>query len=163
MAGVIRRLEWSESAEELYALYQAERDLRQRQRLQALWLVRQGRTETEAAHETGIGRRTLARWLSWYRRGGLPEVLRRVPGHGAPGSEGRLTQEQQKELYDRSAAGEFRSTPQMRDWVETQWGVSYRVSGMVSVRERLKIRPKVPRPQAAKADPARQEGWKRGG
>lgn len=163
MSREIERVEWGESAEELHARYRAERDVEPRKRLQALWLVRQGTSETEAAHQVGIGRRTLARWLGWYRAKGLAEVLRRVPGHGAPGSECRLTQEQQAELYRRSAAGEFRSTPQMRDWVEAQWGVCFRVSGMASVRERLKIHPKVPRPRAEKAEVAAQEGWKKGG
>jgi transposase len=51
----------------------------------------------------------------------------------------------------------------MRDWVETTWGVRYRTSGMVEVRERLKIHPKVPRPRAEKADVAAQESWKKGG
>jgi len=163
MSRRIDRIEWAQSAEELYALYREERDVRQRQRLQALWLVRQGMEETEAAHQVGMGRRTLARWLSWYRSGGLQEVLRRVPGYGAPGSECRLTQAQQAELYARSAAGEFRSTPQMRDWVEEKWAVPYKTSGMESVRKRLKIRPKVPRPRAEKADVAAQESWKKGG
>lgn len=162
MSRRIDPIEWAQSAEELYARYRDERDVRQRQRMQALWLVRQGVEETEAAHQVGVGRRTLARWLSWYRSGGLHEVLRRVPGYGAPGSECRLTQAQQAELYARSTAGEFRSTPQMRDWVESEWGVRYRKSGMESVRKRMKIRPKVPRPRAEKADVAAQERWKKG-
>jgi transposase len=151
MSRTIKKVEWKESAEELYVLYREERDLRQRQRLQALWLVRQGTRETEAAHQVGIGRRTLTRWLSWYRTDGLAEVLRRVPGYAAVGSECRLTKEQQEELIRRSATGEFRSTPQMRGWVETAWGVCYRTSGMAEVRERLGIHPKVPCPRAEKA------------
>jgi DNA-binding transcriptional regulator YbjK len=57
MAGVIQAVEWQESAEELYEKYCAEQDVRRRQRLQALWLVRQGRSATQVVREAGIGRR----------------------------------------------------------------------------------------------------------
>lgn len=45
---------------------------------------------------------------------------------------------------------------------EHEWGVHYRKSGMESVRQRLKIRPKVPRPRAEKADVVAQERWTKG-
>lgn len=80
MSGVVR-IAWRESAEELYARYVAERDLTRRKRLQALWLVRQGRDEGAVSREAGVGRRSLQRWLGWYRADGLDAVLARVPGH----------------------------------------------------------------------------------
>lgn len=163
MSRRVDRIDRAQSADESYAQYREARDVRLRQRLPALWLMRQALEKTEATHQAGIGRRTLARWLSWHRSGGLPGVLRRVPGYGAPGSECRLTPAQQRELPERSAAGEFRRIPQMRDWVESEWGLRYRSSGRQSIRGWLKIRHKVPRPRAEKADMAAPEGWKKGG
>jgi transposase len=163
MAGVIQAIEWQESAEELYERYRTETDVQRRKRLHALWRVREGSSETEAAHQAGIGRRTLARWLGWYREGGLAEVLRRVPGHAATGVEGWLSPAQLRELYERTAQGQFQSTPEVQAWVEEHWGVSYRYHGMYSLLARLSIHPKVPRPQAEKADPKKQRAWKRGG
>jgi len=163
MAGVIQRIEWQESAEELYERYRTEAEVQRRKRLHALWLVRQGSRETEAAHQAGIGRRTLARWLGWYREGGLAEVLRRVPGHAATGVECRLSRTQLAELYERTSQGEFQSTPEVQAWVEEHWGVRYRYHGMYSVLARLSIHPKVPRPQSEQADPQKQEAWKKGG
>jgi transposase len=163
MAGVMEPVEWQESAEELYGQYRDELDVRRRQRLQALWLVRQGRTVTQAAREAGVGRRTLTRWLEWYRTGGLTSVLERVPGHGARGNESRLSEVQKAELERRCRKGEFRSRPEVRDWVERHWGVVYRPAGMATLLRRMKIRPKVPRPQAERADPNAQERWKKGG
>lgn len=163
MAGVVRRIEWKESAEELYERYRTEGEVQRRKRLQALWRVRQGESETEAARQTGIGRRTLARWLGWYRAGGLAEVLRRVPGHGAAGVPCRLSVAQRAELYQRCAKGQFQSTPEVQTWVEETWGVRYRYHGMYNVLARLSIHPKVPRPQAEKADPQKQRDWKKGG
>ena len=156
-------IEWEETAEELYKIYRGERDVQRRKRVHALWLVRRGASLPMASREAGVGLRTLERWLSWYRAGGLVEVVKRVPGHGAVGNACRLSQEQLRTLVERSSAGEFRSTPEVRDWVEREWGVSYRYGGMYGVLARLEIHPKVPRPVAAKADPQAQEAWKRGG
>lgn len=162
MAGVIQAIEWQESAEELYERYRAELDVQRRKRLHAFWLVRQGESETAAAHRAGIGRRTLARWLAWYREGGLSEVLRRVPGHASTGVDGWLSPAQEAELYQRCSQGQFKSTPEVQAWVEEHWKVEYSYHGMYSVLARLGIHPKVPRPQAEKVDPKRQEAWKKG-
>ncbi len=156
-------VEWREGEEELYGLYKGEGDLGRRKRLQALWLVRRGLAPGDAGREAGVGLRTLERWLEWYRDGGLDGVLRRVPGHGAPGSECRLTAEQLGVIVAKCSAGEFRTTPEVRDWVEREWGVSYRYGGMYGVLARLDIHPKLPRPVAAKADPEAQEAFKKGG
>ena len=163
MGRKMAEVKWAEEAEELYEQYRAEREVGRRTRLQVLWLVRQGVGLGEAARQAGVGERSVARWVGWYREGGLGEVLKRLPGHAAPGAQCWLTQEQRAEVAQRCAAGQFRSSGQVRDWVASHWGIEYRQTGMQSVLARLEIRPKVPRPQAAKADAAAQEGWKKGG
>lgn len=156
-------VEWAESAEELRAGFAAEREPARRARLQALWLVREGRGLAEAGRLAGVGERTVERWLGWYRAGGLAEVLRRVPGHGARGAPSRLTGEQRAALVARSAAGAFRTYGEAQAWVAEAFGVAYSYHGMYSALARLGVHPKVPRPLAAKADPAAQAAWKRGG
>jgi transposase len=163
MAGRIQPIQWGVSAQALYDRYVAERDLARRKRLQVLWRVRSGRTATQAAQEAGVGLRTVTRWLDWYRAGGLDSVLRRVPGHGAPGSTSRLTPEQQEQLLDQTRAGAFRTYDEARTWVETTCGVAYSYQGMYSVLARLEVHPKVPRPLAAKADLTTQDQWQKGG
>jgi transposase len=146
----------------LYDRYRGERDLQRRKRLQVLWLVRQGKTATAAAREAGVGLRTALRWLDWYRTGGLEAVLRRVPGHGARGSTCWLSAEQQAQLLARCSAGAFRTYGEAQRWVNREFGVSYRYDGIHTLLTRLGVHPKVPRPTAAKADPALQEAWKKG-
>ncbi len=164
MSGVIETVDWSESIEELYARYRAERDVEVRKRLGALWLVRRGESVSAAAQATGVSRRTLTRWLGWYRRGGLEEVLSRVAGHGARGSECWLSERQRELLVERASLGKFRTYEEARRWVEQEWGVRYRYKGMYALLARMGVRPKVvPRPAAEKADPEAQEAWKRGG
>jgi transposase len=162
MAGRIGPIAWQESAEDLYAQYRHEGEVRRRQRLQVLWLVRQGRSARQAAEESGIGVRTVTRWLGWYRQGGLATVLARVPGHGAPGSASRLTPAQQGQLVAEASAGTFRTYDEARRWVAETFGVVYSYQGIYSLLRQVGIRPKVPRPQAAKADPAAQQDWKKG-
>jgi transposase len=157
------RIAWTEHADELYARFARERDGRRRQRLQALWLVQSGRGVSEAARLAGVSQRSLERWLGWYRHGGVDAVLRRVPGHGARGQASRLTPEQQQTLVSQTATGAFRTYHEARAWVEQTFGVAYTYNGMFTLLARLDVHPKVPRPQAAKADPAVQAAWKKGG
>jgi transposase len=155
--------EWRETAEELRERYVTERDVGRRKRLQALWLVRRGDAPPEAGRLAGVGTRTVERWLGWYRRGGLDEVLRRMPGHGTVGPACRLSTEQQRSLVAACATGRFRTYDEARAWVASEFGVGYRYSGIWTVLARLGVHPKVPRPVAEKADPAAQEAWKQGG
>ena len=154
---------WGETAEELYGRYRRERDLPARNRLQALWLVRCGDGVVSAAQQAGVGVRTLERWLGWYREGGLDSVLRRVPGHGGRGAPCKLTTEQQANLAERAAVGEFHTYGEAAEWVRSEYGVGYTYNGIWSLLSRLEIHPKVPRPTAEQADAAVQEAYKKGG
>ena len=154
---------WSEPAEELEGRYRAERDVERRKRLGALWRVRAGDRVADAGRVVGVGGRTVERWLGWYRAEGLAGVLRRTPGHGAVGQPHRLTAEQRAGLLERAGRGAFRTYEEARAWVEAEYGVAYRPGGFYTSLHRLGVRPKVPRPVAEKADPARREAWKSGG
>jgi transposase len=162
MGRTLQEIRWAESTKELYERYRAEQDLNRRKRLQMLWLVRHGKTATAAATEAGVGVRTVLRWLDWYRAGGLEEVLRRVPGHGAQGVACWLSAEQQAALLARCGEGAFRTYGEAMNWVNREFGVAYRYDGIHTLLTRLGVHPKVPRPTAAKADPAVQEAWKKG-
>jgi transposase len=162
MGRPLQEIDWEQSAAELYDRYRRETDLPRRKRLHALWLVRHGTTASAAATQAGVGQRTVLRWLAWYRAGGLDAVLRRVPGHGARGIGCWLSAEQQAELLARCSAGAFRTYGEAQRWVNREFGVPYRYDGIHTLLTRLGVHPKVPRPTAAKADPAVQEAWKKG-
>lgn len=69
-------IDWQESAEDLRDRYRQEQNELLRMRLQALLLVREGKTLTEINKTLPVSYRTLQRWLSWYRAGGVDELLR---------------------------------------------------------------------------------------
>lgn len=155
-------LEWAEadSEEALKARYLTEAHPRRRQWLQGLWLLRRGWRVDAVADAVGAGRRTVERWIDWYRTGGLAGVLaHRQGGHGQPA---RLTAEQQEQLGDEVATGRFRTAAEIRAWIDETFGVAYRPGGVYSLLGRLRCHPKVPRPMHEKADPAAQAAWKGG-
>lgn len=75
-----------ESAQALWEQRRAERDERQRERLQARWLVasRQVGSRSALARSLGRNREAVSRWLEDYARGGLETLLREPLPAGRP-------------------------------------------------------------------------------
>ena len=155
------QVEWQEDAEELKKLYLAEKDYQNRTRLQALWYLRQGRTVGAVAELIGKHPRTIQDWVAWYRKGGIAEVLKHRHG-GYPGTEPRLTPQQESELRALAEKGEIRTVWDGVRWAKEQQ-VTYTYWGMRHVFERLRLKKKVPRPRNPKASAQEQEAWKKGG
>jgi transposase len=156
------QIEWSESSEELKRLYKQERHPQRRTRLQALWHLRSGKRIADVVAITGVSYRSVQQWLSWYRKGGLSEVLRRVVGHHAKGGKPYLDQFQQKALVAKVKLGEFTTVWEVIDWVQARWTVSYTYKGMHALMKRLRLGLKVPRPHSEKANASQQSAWKKG-
>ena len=163
MIGRPFRVDWSpeDTPQALRAAYRAERDTMLRTRLHALWLLRSGRRMGEVASVVGVHYRTLQKWVSWYREGGVEEVLsHRMKGLGQPRF---LSEEQERELTEEVASGRFRTGGEIREWIESEYGVSFRLGSVYSLLARLGCSPRVPRGLHEKADVRAQESWKRGG
>ena len=154
---------WDEedTAAVLKAEYRREGRADRRPRLHGLWLLRTGRPVDETAAAVGVHRRTVDRWVAWYRAGGREGVLaHRQGGHGQPR---KLAAEQEAQLRDEIATGRFRSAAEVGVWITATFGVTYRPGGLDGLLRRLRAAPKVPRPRHEKADPAAQAAWRRGG
>jgi transposase len=63
-------VDWQDDAEALCQHYLESKDHQDRQRMQLLWLMRDGKTLKEAARTVGAGYRTAQNWIGWYRSGG---------------------------------------------------------------------------------------------
>jgi transposase len=154
---------WREedTAAALKAAYQAERTPAVRTRLHALWLLRRGWRLEPVAEAVGTHYRSVQRWVGWYRAGGVAAV--RAHRLGGTGQAPFLDEVAQAQVGAEVATGRFRTAAQIRDWIAERYGVSYTLGGIYSLLTRLRCGPKVPRPVHAKADPAAQAAWRRGG
>jgi transposase len=162
MRGRRMAIAWQDAAAALHRRSRAEPAAESRTRGHALWLVRQGRTATEAATLVGVERRSVQRWLAWYRQGGLAAVAQHRRG-GRQGRAAWLTADQQAALTAEAARGTIRTVGEAVAWVAQRFGVPYPDWGMRSALHRRKLGRKVPRPLAAQASLAAQAAWKKGG
>ena len=156
------KVDWQESSEELKHRYLKEVHPQRRTRLQALWQLHQGKRVQEVVDLTGASCRSVQQWLSWYRKDGLGEVLRRVVGHQAKGKKPYLNRLQQKALVAKVQQGRFRTVWDVMEWARGRWGVRYTYKGMYSLMKGNGLGLKVPRPHSEKADAQQQIAWKRG-
>lgn len=145
----------------LKAAYQAERDAAVRTRLHGLWLLHEGRSLGEVAEVVGVHYRTVQRWVAWYRTDGVAAL--RARKMGGTGQAPFLTPEQEAAVAAEVETGRFGTGNEIRAWIAREFGVEYTLGGLYSLLERLGCSPRVPRPVHAKADPAAQEAFQKGG
>jgi transposase len=153
---------WSpdDSPEALKTAYLGERDGVIRTRLQALWLLRTGRSLGEATSTLGVHYRTVQRWVHWYRRGGVAAV--RSHRMGGVGHTPFLPRAAEEQVAQEVASGRFRTAAEIREWIVTTYHVDYRIGGIYTLVGRLGCRLKVPRLIHLRTDLAQQEAWKKG-
>jgi len=156
------KIEWTHTADELRALYQAETDGKLRQRYHAVWLLREQRmTLDEIAALLAVHPGTVIRWANWYRAGGVDALQAHRVGR-AGGVTARLTLEDCAVVAAYAETGQFRSIAEVRHWVEDYFGVTYTYWGMRSVLDRCNLHAVLPRPLAPQADEDLQDAWKKG-
>lgn len=160
MRGRRLHIPWRQSAQTLFQRYRREQDPQLRQRWQALWLLRDGRSLGQVATVIGVHYVTVQRWVAWYRQGGLEELRRHR--RGGPGKPSYLSRQQQQRLRQEAQRGNFFSAQDVRAWVHEHFGVVYSRWGIYSLLRRVELRKKVPRPPAAKAALSAQRAWKKG-
>ncbi len=156
MAGKLFVMVWAAADTEaaLKARYRSEADGKRRLRLHGLWLLRQG-------EPVGVHRRTVERWIAWYRHeGGLAGLV--AHRQGGVGQPSRLTPEQREQVAEEVASGRFRTAAEVGTWIAATFAVTYRPGGVQDLLGRLRCHPKVPRPLHEQADLAAQAAWKKG-
>ena len=131
---------WTETAQELADRLAQEHEPLRRVRLQALLMLRNGARISDASDATGVKYRTVQRWLSWYRIGGLEEVLRRTPGYNAVGRGSQLTPAQTAALLRAQEAGHMRTIHDAVAWTLEHYGVALTYSGMHAHLQRARKR-----------------------
>lgn len=135
MKGRKLRIKWEEDEAFLRDLYRKEENAQVQKRIQALWLVRRGYRLSQVAWLMGVHLRTINRWLSWYRSGGLKELMARRRGN-PKGRRPFLTEQQIAKLKDELAKGTITGPKEAIAWVRENFGVNYSYWGMHSLLRR---------------------------
>jgi transposase len=142
----------TERADELQRRMKQEKDVKKRQRLQALYVVASGRARhrQDIADLLGVHRHSVAAWFDAYAEGGVDKMLTyQVP---RPPDRSRITPTArtalQAHLQDPHGCAGY---TQLRTWLAEQHQVHLSYSGVYAlVRGKLRAKPKRPRPSHAK-------------
>ena len=131
------KLAWDErdTLAALKAAYLSESNPPVRTRLQGLWMLRRGIKMSEVAIALDVHYRTVHRWVSWYRKGGVDEV--RAHRQGGKGRRAYLIEEGMLHLKREAASGRFNTVSDVRDWIEAEYGVRYTDAGAYSLMRRV--------------------------
>jgi transposase len=119
--------------EELHRRRRQTHDRRVYERLSAVLWVADGMTRFEVADLLGRSVRQLAEWLRLFRNHGL-DALCTLHHRGDPGN---LTAAQVERLKQEISTGRFRTSDQVRLWVEELFGVRYTPSGIKELLRRV--------------------------
>ena len=154
-------INWREgdTEERLIDRYKSEKDTSLRTRLHALALLRQGFGVAEVIRILRVSERTVRRWISWYRKGGMEEMLAHRQGVGG-GRPCLLNARQQGTLWEKVASGFFLTAREIHEWIAERFSVTYARQSVYGLLKRLGCVPKVPRPRHEKASVEAQKHWK---
>ena len=153
-----------ESIEDLQRLANQQRKGRVRVRFQGIVMARQGQTSAAIGKALGVASRTVRDWVKRYNEGGVAS-LQEQPRPGRPL---RLEEADHVRFRERLDAGS-----QPRDGVcslrgldiqrilEEEFGVVYTLDGVYRLLRRLGYSSLMPRPLHARADPERQDAFKK--
>ena len=157
----ILKVNWrvGDCEETLVQLYKEEKDFRVRTRLHALALLRQGRSIADVVSILDVSDRTVRRWISWYRKGGITEIRAHRQGVGG-GRPCLLDARQEGTLWAKVASGFFLTAGEIREWLAKCFSVAYARQSVYGLLKRLGCVTKVPRPRHEKADVEAQKHWK---
>jgi len=153
----------SEDVVELQRRVRCERNAKQRDRYRAVLLALQGEQTRSIMEKLGRSRGFVQGWVYAYRDHGL-EAIRESPRSGKPP---KLSPEQVSALQEHLDRGPDPSSgrsslrgPDVRQWLESQFGVVYSLSGAYELLHRLNYVPLRPRPRNPKQDAQAVEQWR---
>ncbi len=162
MSGVTS-IEVEESQQELEQLLQQQTNLKLKERLQALYLLKlpDALNISQIALVVGKHRGTVQRWLALYRNEGLNGLLEIKQSPGRPTVIPDWAVASLQRRLEQPDAG-FKSYIEVQQWLENTLGVKaeYRTVHEL-VRYRLKAKLKAGRPTNSKQDPLELEAFKK--
>ncbi len=147
----------------LVELYRKEKNLKLKERYQALYLLSEGRNCTQVAKMLKRSRRTILNWLNAFNRGGLTAIVPIL----SPGRPSRLTEEQKTTLKDdvlqhpRDLGYDFSNWEgkHVSQHIKNKFGVLLKVRQCQYLLHELGFTLQRPRYHFQKADPKQQDDF----
>src|SRR5215203_2712976 len=130
-------------------------DRRIYQRLTAVLAIASGKSREEVAELLGVSLSQLGEWLRVFRNEGL-DSLCEIHNKGDPGN---LSACQIAQLKSQVSTGCFRSSDQIRHWVESSFGVRYSSTGIKDLLKRVGVSYHKVTGFLWKADPDKQHAF----
>jgi putative transposase len=139
---------------ELKIIMQRQRSITNPQKVQALYLLKSGSSQsiTDVAELLGVHRITVQRWLKQYSNGGLSELLKLRRATGRPRV---ISQEVISGISTKISEEtcQFKSYKEIGKWVEDNYQVSVKYQSLhKQLHYRMKAKLKVPRRVSNKKD-----------
>ena len=143
-------------------LYQLEKRLSlaiERDRVRFLRLLKTGKVtnQTTAGQAIGLGQRQAQRLWQLYRQAGLPALMMPPSRRGW----GKLSSHQMSCLRQFLHDDQAQTLAHIQDYLVGSLGVKYSISGISSLCQRLKIKPKTGRPVNVRQAPDAVESFKK--
>ncbi len=123
------------------------------------WCGLDGRSQSRQGLWESASERSRRGWAVTETEGLKERGRTRWEGRGKPRF---LSNEQERELTEEVSSGRFKTAGDVRDWIESEYAVSYKHGSVYGLLKRLGCSPKVPRGRHEKADVVEQQQWKGG-
>jgi transposase len=161
MSGVVH-IEIQESVEELESFVRQQNNPRLKERLQALYMIKnQGLSVSASAKILGRHRSTVQRWLAGYRQTGIKGLLQFEVSPGRTKTIPNWAVESLKKKLEDPEMG-FAGYKEIQQWLSQVLGIEAKYATIHHlVRYRLKAKLKVPRPKNCKQDQEKKEAFKK--
>lgn len=147
-------LEIAESAEYLEKSLKQSKSAAQKERLQMLWWLRTAQVTQHQQLSERLGRSSasITRWLQKYRQGGLAALLEVKTAPGAPAKiQGQALEKLQQRLQSDEGFGSYGA---IVEWLDQECGLTLKYDTVNRfVRQKLKVKLKVPRPVSSQQPP----------
>lgn len=149
------QVEISESGDYLRNLERTTKDLKARDRVRFIRLLKIGKatTQEQAGALIGVQVRQSQRLWKQYREEGVGKLCQ----SNYVGGKAKLSRAEQHQLSERLRCDDIKSLEQARGWLKQEYSVDYTIGGVSALFARMKVKLKTGRPSNVKQDKEQME------
>ena len=153
------QVEIKEAIEDLSRLEKTTKDLKGRDRIRFLRLLKSGEasSQIQAGRMIGLKLRQSQRLWQRYRTAGFEEFIK----SRYEGRQSKLTEDEKQILAERLKEDDVKSLQQAQEYLALEFGVHYTIGGVSNLFQQMKIKLKTGRPRNYRQDKEETEAFKK--